>query len=203
MNMTVVSKDGSEHSAGTLTVAISKAGMRGEIDMPLGPGGAGKSTVLCKTDSPNINYLISDADRTYSEFDLSQPTLAEGPKPAQWTVEKLGREKVLGYKTRHVLAKPKAGKGQSMELWVATDLLNSATCRKLQAFSGGSLGGEGGMNQALKAAGAEGMPLKAVVTTAEGGKVRLEVVKAEKKALPASTFEVPAGYNKSVGGRTW
>lgn len=60
--------------------------------------------------------------------------------------------------------------------------------------------GEAGLTQALKDAGAQGMPLKVVVTTGEGGKVRLDAVKAEKKSLPASTFEIPAGYTKSVGG---
>jgi hypothetical protein len=36
-----------------------------------------------------------------------------------------------------------------------------------------------------------------VITTEERGQVRMEVVKAEKKSLPASTFEIPAGYTRS------
>jgi hypothetical protein len=190
MNMTLVSKDGHDRGGGTIKLAIAKAGMRGEIDLHLGQGGGMKSVVLCKTDTPNVNYLITDADRTYTEMDVSQPTGA--PAQVEWTVQKLGREKLLGYKTQHVLAKAKTGPSQSMELWLATGFLDFETYRKLQAGSGGE-----GLTQALKEAGAEGMPLKVVITTEERGQVRMEVVKAEKKSLPASTFEIPAGYTRS------
>ena len=200
MNLTLVSKDGRDFGGGTIKLAIAKAGMRGEINLQLGSGGGMKNVVLCKSDTPNINYLITDADRTYTEIDVSQPTEAEG---AKWTAEKLGQEMLLGYKTQHVLAKPKTGTGQSMELWIATDFLDFETYRKLQAGSGGGMGGEGGLTQALKEVGVEGMPFKVVITTEDSGKVRMEVVKAEKKSLPASTFEIPAGYTKSPRGRTW
>jgi len=200
MNMTLVSKDGRDCGDGTIKLAIGKAGMRGEIDLEVGRGGGMKSVVLCKSDTPNINYLITDADGTYTEVDLSRPTETEG---AKWTIEKLGRERLLGYETQHVLAKKKSGTGQSMELWIGTNFLDFETYRKLQAGSGGGMVGEGGLTQALKEVGAQGIPLKVVVTTEEGGKVRIEVVKVEKMSLPASTFEIPAGYTKSVPGGTW
>ncbi len=61
-------------------------------------------------------------------------------------------------------------------------------------------GGEEALLKALKEAGADGMPLKSIATTADGTKVTMEVVKVNKKSLPASTFEIPAGYTKSEGG---
>ena len=200
MNMTLVSKDGRDCGGGTITLAIAKAGMRGEINLQVGSGGGMKNVVLCKTDTPNINYLITDADRTYTEIDVSQPTETGG---AKWTAEKLGREMLLGYKTQHVLARPKTGTGPSVDLWIATDFLDFETYRKLQASSGGGIGGESGLTQAIKEVGAEGMPFKVLLTTEDGGKLRMEVVKAEKKSLPTSTFEIPPGYTKSVRGRTW
>jgi hypothetical protein len=205
MTVTLVAKDGSEREAGTINLAISKAGLRGEVNIQLGPGQGMDRVVLCKTDTPNLNYLISDETKTYTEVDLRQPTETESPRQAQvkWTVKKLGREKLLGYKTQHVLAKPKTDASQLMELWVAKDFLDFETYRKLQACSGADVSSEGGLTQALKAAGAAGMPLKVVVTTEDGDKVRMEAVKVEKKSLPASTFELPAGYTKSGGGRPW
>ncbi len=42
------------------------------------------------------------------------------------------------------------------------------------------------------------MPLKAIVN--QGGmKTFIELVKAEKKSLPPSTFEIPLGYTKTEG----
>jgi hypothetical protein len=61
-------------------------------------------------------------------------------------------------------------------------------------------GAQDGLAKALKDAGADGMPLRSVVNTPDGGKAVMEVVKVEKKSLPASTFDIPEGYTKSAGG---
>ena len=69
---------------------------------------------------------------------------------------------------------------------------------------GGSRGNPGkaaiGVVKALKDSGADGLPLKSIITTEDGTKATMEVVKVDKKSLPASTFEIPAGYTKSAGG---
>ena len=109
---------------------------------------------------------------------------------------------MLGYKTQHVLVKeknPGTGNGMTTEMWTAKELLDYATFSKLQARRGKG-GGEEAMVKALKDAGADGMPLKSITTTGDGSKVTMEVVKVDKKSLPASTFEIPAGYTKSAGG---
>ena len=87
----------------------------------------------------------------------------------------------------------------TIELWTAKDLLDYATFSKMQARQGKG-GGDEAMVKALKDAGADGVPLKSIGTTADGTKVTMEVVKVDKKSLPASTFEIPAGYTKSAGG---
>ena len=57
------------------------------------------------------------------------------------------------------------------------------------------------MMKALQDAGADGFFVKMV--TREKGKAEplttMELTKAEKKSLPASLFEVPAGYTKQEG----
>ena len=85
------------------------------------------------------------------------------------------------------------------ELWTAKDLLDYETFSKLQARRGKAAGQEA-LVKALKDAGADGLPLKSITTTGDGAIVTMEVVKVNKKALPASTFELPAGYTKSEGG---
>ena len=85
----------------------------------------------------------------------------------------------------------------TLELWTAKDLLDYATFSKMQAGRG-KFAGEEALIKALKDADADGLPLKCITTTPEGTKVTMEVVKAEKKSLLASTFEIPAGYTNST-----
>jgi hypothetical protein len=120
----------------------------------------------------------------------------------KYKVEKLGQETILGYKTQHVRLTEQdtgGGKGLAIEMWAAKDLLDYTTFSKLQAQRGKGASEEA-MIKALKDADADGMPLKSIATTEDGMKVTMEVVKVDKKSLPASTFEIPSGYTKSEGG---
>jgi hypothetical protein len=202
MKMTVAAAD-ADAGGGTMTVAIAKAGTRSEMNMQMGPMGV-KMVMLQKNATPDLLYQINDSGKTYTEIDLSKMRDMAGQQSdtPQYTVEKLGQETILGYKTQHVRVKektPEAGAGMTTELWTAKDFLDYATFSRLQAQRGKAAGQEA-LVKALKEAGADGMPLKSVTKTGDGTKITMEVVKAEKKSLPASTFEIPAGYTKSEGG---
>jgi hypothetical protein len=203
MKMTVAGKSGEGGGGGTMNLAVAKAGTRSEMNMTFGPTEM-KMVMLQKNDTPDMLYRINDADKTYTEIDMAKMRQMAGQqkKASEYTVEKLGQETLLGYKTQHVLVKEKNaanGNGMNMEMWTAKDLLDYATFSKLQARPDRG-GREEALLKALKAAEADGMPIKAITTGTDGSKVTLEVVKADKKSLPASTFEIPAGYTKSAGG---
>jgi hypothetical protein len=202
MKMTAAGEAGEAGGGGTMNVAVAKAGARCEMNMQMGAMGM-KMVVLQKTDTPNVLYHIDDANKTYSEIDLSKMREMAGQESerGKYTVEKLGQENILGYKTQHVIVKENkpGGKGSTTEMWTAKELLDYATFSKLQPAQGKG-GGTEALAKALKDAGADGLPLKSISTTADGTKVTMEVVKADKKSLPASTFEIPAGYTKSEGG---
>ena len=157
-----------------------------------------------KNDSPNILYRVNDANKTYTETDLAKMKEMASQQQAnrKYTVEKLGRETLLGYKTQHVLVKEQVadgGTGMTLEVWTAKDLLDYETFSKMQVRRGKGAGEEA-MIKALKEADADGLPLKSLATTPEGMKITMEVVKVDKKSLPAATFEIPEGYTKSEGG---
>ena len=197
MKLTMASAEGRQ-GGGTVKLAVSKTGARSQMEMQM-PQMSMKMDVLFKNATPDVLYHINDAARTYSEIDLAQMRQMAGSaqKEEKLTVTKLGEEKILGYKTQHVLV---TGKDSSTnELWIAKDLIDYDTFAKLQARSGGS-GRLDALNKALKDAGAEGMPLKMISTSPDGVTTTIEVVKAEKQSLPALTFEIPAGYTKSAGG---
>jgi hypothetical protein len=200
MKMSMTNKAGASEGNGTMTVLIGKPGARSEMNMEV-EGMTMKMVLLSRNAEPNTLYRINDASRTYSVMDVSETpekVSRASEKDKKHIVKKLGEEKVAGYTTQHVLVS-REGETGTDELWTAKDFLDYARFSKFYARPGSRERNAEALNRALKAAGAEGMPLKAVITSEDGGKVVMEVVKAEKKALPASTFEVPEGYQKSEG----
>ncbi len=204
MKMTMATKDGqSVGSGGTMSVSVGKSGTRSEVSSQMGAM-LMKMVMLQRNDTPDVLYQINDGNKTYTEINLAnmQKMAGQQPDTHQYTVEKLGQETIQGYKTLHVLVKEKgtgADPAVTTELWAAKDLLDYETFSKLQARRGKAVGQEA-LVKALKDAGADGLPLKSITSTPDGNKVTMEVVKVDKKALPASTFEIPAGYTKAEAG---
>lgn len=202
MKMTTVDKDGAPLGGGTMNIAIAKAGTRSEMNMQHGTMGI-KMVMLQKTDTPDKIYNLNEKAKTYSEIDLAKMRAMAPPQQdkTEYTVEKLGQEKILGYSTQHVLVKQKKSgeEGMTTEMWNAKDFMDYDTFSRLQARNARG-GSQEALAKALKDAGAEGMPLKSVSSAPDGSKTTVEVVKVDKKSLPASTFEIPAGYTKTEGG---
>jgi hypothetical protein len=200
MKMSVGANAGQAGGAGTMNVAVGRAGIRSEVSMRTGAVEM-KMVMLQKNDTPDVLYQINDGSKTYTEINLAGLTDLTGPQAnaVKYSVQTLGQETMLGYKTRHVLVKeivPGGGTGASTELWSAKDLLDYETFSKLQARRGKAAGQEA-LVKALKDAGADGLPLKSIATMPDGARITMEVVKVDKQPLPASTFQLPAGYTKS------
>lgn len=195
MKLTMTTEDGTAVGGGTMNLSVGKPGSRMEMNMqspmPM------KMTMITRTDAPDKVLQLNDNARTYTEVNVAKDTNtpASTSDKGPWNVKKLGEEKLLGYKTQHVLV---THGQETWELWTSKDLIDYATYRKLQS-SRGRMGGDEHMVKALKDADADGMPMKAIVKQGEM-KSTIEVVKADKKSLPASTFEVPVGYTKTSGG---
>ena len=201
MKTTVAGKDSAPGTSGTITVSVAKAGTRSEANLQMGLT-AMKTVTLLKADATNALYRLNDTDKTYMEIDLSPTRETAGQPPAsdKYAVTKLGQETILGYPSQHVMVQEKnagPGKAKMIDLWSAKDLLDFATFSKLQVRRG-KADFDQALAKALTDAGADGLPLRFVSTTPQGAKVTIEVVKVDKRSLPASTFEIPAGYTKSV-----
>ena len=194
---------GQEGMTGTGKVFVSKVGSRTEMDlesarMPM------HMTTLMKFSAPDVMYLINDKARTYTEMDTKkareQAAKMTGAKDKEaYSIKVLGSEKVLGYSTKHVLLS-RPGDTSEMEAWTTTDLLG-LSYESMKGLMRRPAQDEGSMMKALKDAGAEGFFVKMI--TREKGKTEplttMELTKIEKKSLPASMFEVPAGYTKQEG----
>jgi hypothetical protein len=197
MKVTMTDGNGGTQGTGDLKVSIGKPGARTEMTMQAMQMNM-KMVMLIKTDTPDVMYRIDDEGKSYSEISFAKKPGApdKDQDTGKYTVQKLGEEKILGYKTQHVLV---MHDGTTNEMWMAKDFLDYTLFQRLQAHPGSKMGNEG-MEKALKDAGAEGMPLKAIMPGPNGGKLTMELVKADKQSLPTSTFDIPAGYAKSAGG---
>lgn len=179
---------------GTMTMFVGKSAIKTEMSMS-----AEKMTMqmtsLMKMDNPKIIYIINDKSKSYSEIDLKEmEKMAQGivPTKEQYKVQKLGKEKILGYDCDHILV---SDSDSEMEMWVSKGLIDFETFKKfnqnLQAD---------GLEKALKDAGVLGMPLKQITNKGTAAETKMEVVKINKGKLPSSTFEIPKGYTKTEGG---
>ena len=201
MKTTVSDSEGGSSGGGAQKIFLSKAGSRMEMDMQMAQAGM-KMVILVKSATPKVMCQLNDGARTYTEIDLAkaQQAAAQDSDEGQYVVQKLGTEVILGYKTQHVRVINQKSPEVKMELWTAKDFDDSGTLSKMLSEQGGRSSAGNGLSNALKSADAEGMPLKTLVNAGDGATVLMEVVKVEKKSLPASTFEIPAGYKKSDGG---
>lgn len=187
--------------SGTSQALIGKAGARMQMEMTnaqLKQAGQGsmKMTVLSRTAEPDASYLINDAQKSYARIDLKQmqEMVPKAEREKKWTVKRLGSDKVAGYACERALVNQE-GSGTDNEVCVSKEIMGSAGL-----FNAGRRDASAqGLEKALKANGLEGMPIRMIMR--EKGKAEAtmtwELVKAEKRPLPASTFEVPAGYRET------
>jgi hypothetical protein len=192
-----------QEGAGTGKAYVSKAGARSELDiqsarMPF------KMTTLVKTANPDVMYMINDQTKSYAEMDLKkmreQGAKYRDKNKETWTVKRLGRETVNGYSCEHVHITRAEDAKTEQDWWTSKDVSGLSYESMRGLMRRGNQGDEGIM-KALRDAGADGFVVK-MITREKGNPTPLstmELTKAEKKSLPASLFEVPAGYTKQEG----
>ncbi len=190
VQMKITAKDG----GGTMTMFISKHAVKTEMNLSAEKMKMQMASLM-KMDNPNIIYLINDKSKSYSEIDLKEmEKMAQGmtrPKET-YKVQKLGKEKILGYDCDHILV---SDSDSEMEMWIAKGIMDYDTFKKFNQSQQ-----DNGLEKALKDAGVLGMPLKQIVGKGTAAESTMEVVKINRGKLPAATFDIPKGYKKTEGG---
>ena len=186
---------------GTSKALVGKAGARMQIEMTnaqLKQAGQGSMsmTVLTRTSEPGVSYMINDAQKSYARIDVQemQKMVPAAEREKKWAVKRLGSDRVAGYACERALV-TREGDDAENEVCVSKEILGSAGLLS----AGRRDAAAQGLEKALKANGLEGMPIRMAIR--QRGKtastMTWELVKAEKRALPASTFEIPAGYRET------
>ncbi|MEP6993096.1 MAG: DUF4412 domain-containing protein [Acidobacteriota bacterium] len=197
---------------GTGKMFVTRSAYRSEFEMQMADTGsrnsgaapgAMKMTMFAKVSEPDKLYMLNDANKTYSIWDASQSRedSKKGPKET-YTVKKLGKDTVAGLSCQNALLT--SSKGDEIEACVSSEL--AASSQWLSAMNRRDAG-SGSWIEALKGAGLEGFPVR-WSTRRKGSKdthMAMEVTRVERRSLPASLFQVPAGYKQTdvaIGGLT-
>lgn len=199
MHMTAAGKPGgkpggaSPSGGGNATAWIGSAGMRSESHIKMAIPGQGEhemnNIAIFRKAEPDRTYFLNEERKTYSVIEASKD---EREDDEDWKVEKLGSATVAGFPCERARL-TREGSGH-MEICVT---------QKLGKFPVNLLQGQRtdrGLPAALVKAGLNGIPVR----WSAGGKDSkedfvMELVSAHKEKVPASRFEIPAGYTKSEG----
>jgi hypothetical protein len=188
---------------GTGRLYFTKTGYRVEWNMDVSGdaarrGGKGpremKMTMFGKASDPDVVYTVNDETKTWSSWNTKDAQAEAEKSKTTYTVERLGTDKVAGFDCQN--ARIKSSAGSVMEVCVTRQL--AAPAGWLSAVNR-NRGGGASWAKELHDAGVDGFPIR-WVTKGEGRTgetVTMEMTKYEKKSVPASMFEVPAGYQKS------
>jgi len=148
---------------------------------------------------PDVVYFLHKGAKTYTEFNVKEAGDVTKNRPEKtYTVKKLGTEPVAGYVCAHLLLT--ANDGGETEVWTSKELVDLAAFRESMRCHRQSAEVLG-MMKALKEAGMEGFLAKMISRDPKTGEpaLTMELVKAEKRTVAASMFEIPAGYKKQAG----
>jgi Spy/CpxP family protein refolding chaperone len=189
---------------GTGRAYVSRVGARSELDiksahMPL------KMTTLMKFSNPDVMIMINDQTKTYTEMDVKktreQAAKMRGDKAKEaWVVKRVGRETVNGFSCENALV-TRGDDAKSEQDWCLSKDVAGLSYESMRGLMRRGSPGEEGILKALHDAGVDGFVVK-MVTREKGNPVpvsTMELTKVDRKSVPASLFEVPAGYTKQEG----
>jgi hypothetical protein len=181
---------------------VSKVGWRSEMEMtsPEMAQALGnkpfRTVMMAKTAAPDTVYTLNDAMKTYAVIDAKQmrdqaSKFEKGEKP--YTVKRQGKDSVAGLACEKVLVREQGGT-QETQACLAKDLMGGEWARSFQRD-----GRSAGWMKALKDAGVEGFPVRMVTTDTQHKefKTTMEVTRLERRVVPKSMFELPAGYTQT------
>lgn len=152
-------------------------------------------TMLARKADPGKLYMLNDAKKTYSVVDASKAVEERGKTPKEtFTVKKLGSDTVAGVSCQNALLT--SSKGTEIEVCAAKEL--AASNDWLASLNRRNPEGAAWLT-ALKEHGIEGFPLRWVIRKKGSTQplTTMEMTRIEKKPLPASLFDVPAGYTQT------
>jgi hypothetical protein len=156
---------------------------------------------LGKVADPTKSWIVNDRTKTYALLVIEPSKSLEGDDRC-WTIRRTGNDAVTGLACEKVAAQRKDG-SESWEACLSRDLpsmaMESLTHLPLGPTESGNHTDAERWIETARRSGVNGRPLRAISRERDGTeKLRIEVVNVERRALPASLFEVPDGYRETT-----
>jgi len=152
-----------------------------------------KMTTISKVSEPDRLYSVNDENKTYSVTDLAK--IREGNREMDrvtYTVQRQGSDRVAGIACEKALVT--SSKGDQIEVCVSNAIAGSSNW--LSAMNRQS--GHNNWFKSMNEAGLKGFPIRMKFHgAAVGAEIEMELVSLEKKSVPASMFQIPAGYRET------
>lgn len=186
MQYSVSGTDGKQmQMTGSMAMYLKGNNSRTEMNMNIPGMGAMKQVYLCRQSTPNIVYMINDADKSFSEV----TTMTNGGKSTTEVVSVIGQEKIGSYNCTHVKVKQE---GKINDMWVSKDVTGYASMSVKNEFMKSDE-----LNAALKAKNVEGFPVK-FTSTDDGMTMTMVLTEVVAKTIGDDLFQIPAGYTKKA-----
>lgn len=158
------------------------------------------------SNKPDESIIIDDSAKTYMVHHIDTADLGAGVT-MESTVTKLGEEKVFGYNCVHakIISHKKIGnlynETDTINVWRSKDVPMQSDVKELftqfESRTGSYMYSKETAAR-LKEMGCEGFTVK-LTTNAKNHSMVMQLTKAEHKTLPASMFQIPAGYKEIKG----
>jgi hypothetical protein len=192
---TITSKMGNSNDT-AVTYFTSSGSARSEMRLPIPGASTNKMIVIAHAQNPKYSISLYPESKSYSLNIIDTALINAGQKTQ---VRKIGPERVNGYECIHAKLTTVSGSGMfksttTFDVWTSTTVPGYDMYKKLVTVQGMQIQ----MLQSLDKAGCAGYIVK-MQTAAKDYSMKMMVIKAEKKDLPASMFQIPPGYAKSDG----
>ena len=207
-NSTTVGKDMTIKTVIKMYVS-SNGSMRVEMDVEnsaMKGKSIGPMIIIGHSDKPNESISIDDAAKTYSINHFTDNDFNTGEK-IKSTATKIGEEKILGFNSVHarIISKKSISSLYSdvdtVDLWRSNNVPMQASVKELfdKFNSKGMAMYSADVATQLKQMGCEGFMTKMEIHSKRSSTTEI-LVKAESRDLPASMFQIPAGYTEAKSG---
>ncbi len=186
---------------GTGKLYLTKSAWRMEMQMAMPgmgqPAKSGKAAAaqdyrmvtFGKMATPGKSWMLNDRTKTYAIVEDDKDDEGAKREDGEWKITRLGQDKVAGFSCTNVKAQ-REGEEQIWEACLAKDFVSGDWLKSFKAEK------EWWMLAAQRT-GVTGFPVRIIARGQDGAeKHRFEFVKVERRKVPASLFEVPAGYKQ-------
>ncbi len=185
----------------------SKGDVRSEMTTAISYNGKNSTTTdvtIGHADKPDESIVIDSDTKTYSVMHFNDSELSPDLKVQILSVTNEGSEKIIGFNSVHakIISKKFAGtyleEVDTMDIWRSKDVPMVASVKalweKYEDKNGSGLFTPDVVSQ-LKQMGCEGFMTKMEIHSKISSVIET-LVKVEPRDLPASLFEIPAGYSE-------